>query len=227
VVNPILDPSHRMADRMKGHDAALAGLSTQQVTVDGFNVAGQVASALNADGSAYAFNNVVPGTSTFPVYVGNDGVNHIGRATSSIRYKCNVRAHTIDPSAVLKLQPVLFDRHPVMVPPADGSDDPPTSTPSSSNEYGLIAEQVHEHVPELVQWFGGNIDGLRYDLLPVAQQSVLIDHDGRIATLEAQLAAALALIRSLATQIQAPILQWSPPKLSSATYVPPGWKPNV
>jgi hypothetical protein len=98
---------------------------------------------------------------------GIDGGFHFGRNTSSIQYKENVRTHNTDPANVLALQPVIYDR-------IDGG----------SNEYGLIAEQVAEHFPELIVWFDGKIDGLRYDLLPVALLDVVRDQENRIRALE-------------------------------------------
>ncbi|WP_400158531.1 tail fiber domain-containing protein [Arthrobacter sp. BPSS-3] len=120
-----------------------------------------------ADGSQYGWTNNVAGTSFYQVWVGNDGGYHFGRNTSSIQYKENVRAHNTDPANVLALQPVIYDR-------IDGG----------TNEYGLIAEQVAEHFPELVIWFDGKIDGLRYDLLPVALLDVVRDQENRIRALE-------------------------------------------
>lgn len=183
--------------------------------------------ALTADGSPYAYNNNVPGTSFFAVWVGNDGSNHMGKNVSSIRYKTNVRAHTVNPAEVLKLQPVLFDRLPVMVPPPEGQQGPPNMVTGPSNEFGMIAEQVAEHLPEIVQWFDSEIDGIRFDLLPVAQQSVLIDHDGRIAALEAALDAALDRIAAMELQTQAPATRWSPTVTRPPAYTPQRWAPNV
>jgi hypothetical protein len=120
-----------------------------------------------ADGSQYGFTNNVSGSQFYALWVGNDGGFHFGRNTSSIQYKENVRAHNTDPANVLALQPVIYDR-------IDGG----------SNEYGLIAEQVAEHFPELVVWFDGKIDGLRYDLLPVALLDVVRDQENRIRALE-------------------------------------------
>lgn len=167
--------------------------------------------ASDADGSAYGFNNNVGGTSFVAAWIGNDGGNHFGKNVSSIRYKQNVRAHTINPANVLKLQPVIFDR----------------SAGPTKNEYGLIAEQVHEHVPEIVNWFSGNIDSLRYDLLPVAQQSVLQDHDGRVAALESQVTALRTQVAALVKQVQAPVSPWTAPSPAYTTYAPPTWKPTI
>lgn len=120
-----------------------------------------------ADGSQYGWTNNVAGTSFYQVWVGNDGGFHFGRNTSSIQYKENVRAHDTSPANVLALQPVIYDR-----------------IGGGANEYGLIAEQVAEHFPELVIWFDGKIDGLRYDLLPVALLDVMRDQENRIRELE-------------------------------------------
>lgn len=189
--------------------------------------AGTTSNATNADGSAYAYNNNVPGTSFYAVWVGNDGSNHFGKNVSSIRYKTNVRAHMVDPAEVLKLQPVLFDRLPVPVPPPDGHQGPPNMVTGPANEFGMIAEQVNEHLPEIVQWYGGEIDGIRFDLLPVAQQSVLIDHEDRIAELETQMAAALERLAAVETQTQAPAPQWSPKPPATAKRPARGWAGNV
>ncbi|MCU1568790.1 MAG: hypothetical protein JWQ56_3727, partial [Pseudarthrobacter sp.] len=120
-----------------------------------------------ANGSEYGFTNNVAGTQFYALWVGNDGGFHFGRNTSSIQYKENVHAHDVDPAKVLELQPVVYDR-------IDGLP----------GEYGLIAEQVAEHLPELVVWFDGKIDGLRYDLLPVALLDVVRDQENRIRALE-------------------------------------------
>lgn len=134
----------------------------------------QVPNATNADGSAYAYMNNVPGTSYYAVWVGNDGSNHFGKNTSSIRYKTKVRVHRANPDDVLQLQPVLYER---------------IQNPGIT-EYGLIAEQVAEHVPELVQWFEGRIDNVRYDLLAVALLDVVKGHQARIQALEQMVATA-------------------------------------
>jgi len=204
--------------------------------ISGSSISSPVANATNANnatwanGSTNAYNNNVPGTSFYAVWVGNDSFNSFGKNVSSIRYKTNVRAHNIDPAEVLKLQPVIFDRLPVMVDPPDGQVGATQQVTGPANEFGMIAEQVHEHVPEIIQWYDSEIDGIRYDLLPVAQQSVLIDHDGRIAALESQLAAALDRITALETQVQAPLPKWSPPSGPAATgvaYTPTAWHPNI
>lgn len=140
-----------------------------------------------AEGSAYAFNNNVAGSTFYAVWVGNDTGNHLGKNTSSIRYKQNVRDYTgIDPTKVLQLRPVIFDRKPVPVPPPDGQEGPARMVPGAVDEYGLIAEEVNELVPEIVLRFdagdgqGPLIDGVRYDLLALALLDVVKDHQRQL-----------------------------------------------
>ncbi|MFH5879743.1 tail fiber domain-containing protein [Arthrobacter sp. NA-172] len=120
----------------------------------------------DATGSSYAYNNPVGGTSYYAVWV--DNTYKFGKNTSSIRYKENVRQHYTDPANVLALTPVIYDRK-----------------GSGVTEFGLIAEQVAEHFPELVQWFDGAIDNVRYDLLSVALLSVVKDQAADLHALTA------------------------------------------
>lgn len=140
-------------------------------THPGGEVTTQVASSAQADGSQYGWTNNVGGTSFYQVWVGNDGGYHFGRNVSSIRYKTNVRSHYTDPANVLALTPVIYDR-----------------IGGNKNEYGLIAEQVAQYCPELVTWFDGHIDSVRYDLLSVALLSVVKSQDARLKALETKMA---------------------------------------
>jgi hypothetical protein len=141
-----------------------------------------------AEGSSYGFNNVVAGTTTYPLYVGNAQGYKFGRAPSSIRYKTNVRPYNIDPRKLFQLQPRVFDRIP--------QTDPETGQelPASQNEYGLIAEEVAEHLPEIVTYFdhgdgnGPVIDGVRYDLIGLALLDVIQDLLKQLNELRGQLA---------------------------------------
>lgn len=90
-----------------------------------------------------------------------DGYNNFCHNTSSVRFKTNIRDANLDPDEVLALQPRVYDRR--------GDDTP-------NDELGLIAEEVYDHVPEIVQFNDdGEIEALRYDLvgvilLPVVQR---------------------------------------------------------
>lgn len=136
-------------------------------TVPNATTAGSASTASDASGSSRAYNNNVGGTSFFAVWVGNDAGNNFGKNTSSARYKTGIREHRVDPKAVLKLEPVLYER-----------------PQNKVTEYGLVAEQVAEHVPELTQWFEGHIDNVRYDLLAVALLEVVKDQEHRLQALE-------------------------------------------
>jgi hypothetical protein len=140
-----------------------------------------------AEGSAYGFNNIVAGTTTYPLYVGNSAGYKFGRAPSSQRYKTNIRPYNIDPAKLFKLQPRVFDRIP--------QTDPETGQelPAAKNEYGLIAEEVAQHLPEIVTYFdhgdgnGPVIDGVRYDLIGLALLDVIQDLLKQIQSLRGQL----------------------------------------
>lgn len=128
--------------------------------------------AQEAEGSQYGWTNNVAGTEFYALWVGNNAGYKFGRNVSSVRYKQNIRSHRTDPAKVLNLTPVLYDRIP----------NPPQTAPT--NEYGLIAEQVAQYCPELVTWFNGQIDSVRYDLLPVALLNVVKHQDTQIKALE-------------------------------------------
>jgi hypothetical protein len=147
-----------------------------------------------ADGSAYAFNNNVAGTTFYAVWVGNDGGNHLGKNTSSMRYKQNVRPYSVDPAKVLLLEPKIFDRKPVRIPTPEGQEGPDQMITGATNEYGLIAEEVYELVPEIVVWYDGEIDGIRYDLLALALLDVAKDQDARLTRQDQRIAALEAAV---------------------------------
>lgn len=106
------------------------------------------------------------------------------RNTSSIRFKENVRDAEMDPEAVLNLRPVLFDRKD-QTDPEDGS-----TIKGNKDEFGLIAEEVDESLPQVViRDAEGQIDAVRYDLLPVAMIPLLKQMQDRINDLEARLEA--------------------------------------
>lgn len=131
----------------------------------------EITSATNrSNGSDRPHSNTPQGSTWYAVWV--DGNKNFCRNTSSIKYKKNVRDIDIDPDKVLQIQPRVYDRK--------GDDTP-------DNEFGLIAEEVHLLVPELVTFNEGEIDGLRYDLLGVALLSVVKRQQQQIDALTARL----------------------------------------
>lgn len=148
-----------------------------------------------ADGSQHAFNNTVQGTQFYAVWVGNDGGFHLGRNTSSRKYKQNIRDHPTN-DGVLGIQLADFDRLDQLRPPAEGIG-PSNLIRGSRDEFGAIAEQVAEVFPEAVQWFEGEIDGIRYEMIGLGLVPVVREHETRLAAIETEQrkqAARLAII---------------------------------
>jgi hypothetical protein len=127
-----------------------------------------------SNGTKRVHADSVSGSGTYyAVWVQGDGT--FARNTSSRRFKQNIRDIDIDPDAVLSLRPRVYDRR----PKEEGSDD------YLRDEFGLIAEEVAETLPEIVTYDEeGRIDALRYDLLGVALLPVLQDQAERIERLE-------------------------------------------
>lgn len=121
------------------------------------------------DGSAY---NRQAGNNRFAVWM-DDGLE-FGRATSARKYKEDIHPAEINPADVLALVPVSYHRK---------------TDPEGVREFGLIADDVNETLPQIVTWFPNEdgvkeIDGVQYDLLPVALLSVVKDQQKRIEALE-------------------------------------------
>ncbi|WP_371671220.1 tail fiber domain-containing protein [Streptomyces sp. NBC_00289] len=129
-----------------------------------------------ANGTKRVHADSVSGSGTYyAVWVQGDGT--FARNTSSRRFKQNIRDIDIDPDAVLSLRPRVYDRR----PKEEGGE-------YLRDEFGLIAEEVAETLPEIVTYDEtGRIDALRYDLLGVALLSVVQDQADRIDRLESQL----------------------------------------
>ncbi|AWY07590.1 minor tail protein [Streptomyces phage Yosif] len=129
-----------------------------------------------ANGTKRVHNDSVSGSGTYyAVWVQGDGT--FARNTSSIKFKENVRDYPIDPAAVLALRPVMYDRKATV-------NDEGETVEGRKDEFGLIAEEVNETIPEIVNILDGEVDGLRYDLLGVALLSVVKHQEERIARLE-------------------------------------------
>ncbi|QYW07871.1 minor tail protein [Streptomyces phage RedBear] len=130
-----------------------------------------------ANGSKQPHARSVSGSGTYyAVWVRGDG--GFCKNTSSLRFKQNVRDHDVNADAVLNLRPVVYDR----LPDEEGGD-------YARDEFGLVAEEVHEHLPEIVtRDEDGRIDTVRYDLLGVALLPVVQRQAKQIEDLEARLA---------------------------------------
>lgn len=128
----------------------------------------QAGAARYADGpTSAAYGREVAGGGFFAVWM--DSGLRFARNTSSRRYKRNIKDHRVDPARVLALRPRAFHRR---------------SAEGEGPEYGLIAEEVQPLLPELVTYFDGRVDGLRYDLLAVALLDVCRSLAERVEALE-------------------------------------------
>jgi hypothetical protein len=86
-------------------------------------------------------------TPTYDVQVNNNG--DLCRASSSKRYKKNIRRLESQPDKILNLKPVSFEWK-----------------TTSGQDIGLIAEEVHEVIPELVGYDKeGRPDAVRYEMV--------------------------------------------------------------
>lgn len=139
--------------------------------------------AAQADGvTSAAFTRVVDGIpgSWYAMYMHSTGV--IGRSTSLEAHKFNLRgvpSLEADPYAILRVEPRLYDRR-----TENGDEYTPAA---STNELGVIAEQVLAHVPELALYFDGELAGVRHEVGWVALLPVLRDLDRRMRAIELRL----------------------------------------
>lgn len=135
---------------------------------------------MRSRGKESAYNRTYSGRPN--MYVSSNG--YIGRSTASSslrRYKANIQAADINVADVLALEPVTYDRR-------DGS---------MQGELGLIADDTEPLVPQLVFHEAGQLEGINYDRLAVAQQIVIRQHEARIHKLEKTLQTAMEAIAEL------------------------------
>lgn len=131
-----------------------------------------------ANGSQRPYSNTATDGTFYSVWV--EGSGSFCRNTSARKFKENIRDFPIDPSDVLKMRPVIYDRK--------GKADEETGDwmEGRKDEVGLIADEVDDlGLKWLVQYMDGEVDGLRYDLLGVALLSVVQAQEERIKRLEA------------------------------------------
>lgn len=161
----------------------------------GSDINGSVDNARDAYGTTNAHRYAASGSGPwYAVWVNAAG--RFMRNTSSIRYKENVRPADIHANKVLAIIPRIYDRKPIQM--EDGSWEE-----GCKDEFGLIAEEVAEHLPEIVvRNEDGEIDTVRYDLLAVAQQAVIQQHEWRIGRLTDLAGSLLEEIESLRADVE-------------------------
>ncbi|WP_420179699.1 tail fiber domain-containing protein [Paenarthrobacter sp. TA1.8] len=163
--------------------------ATNAATATNATNATEATHAAQADGSQYGWTNNVAGGTFYALWVGNDGGYHFGRNVSSIKYKENVINADVDPLNVLQLRPVRYDRKATYRFPQDADGNrligPEQQFLGAKGEFGLIAEEVEEFLPEIVTRYDGQVDGVRYDLLGVALLPVVQEQQKQIDKLTA------------------------------------------
>lgn len=109
----------------------------------------------------------------------------ISACSSSIRYKEQIRDLAIAKKKVLELRPVAFKWK-----------------GRAENDIGLIAEEVHQIIPELTSFKDGKIEGVKYSQLPVYLLGVIKEHDVSIQNLADQHSRLQLRLVSLSNQSQ-------------------------
>jgi hypothetical protein len=182
-------------DNLAGKPSDFAPLVTG--TVGNATNAAQASNAARSDqtdgATTTAFNRDVTGTpgSWYAVYMHSN--NTIGRATSSIRYKRNIRDFTLTAEQVMALRPVIYDRK------ATNADE---YTPAvSADEVGLIAEEVEQVAPQLVEYFEGQPENVKYHLVGPALIPVIREQRRHIASQQEQIDKLTAAVRALGGDI--------------------------
>lgn len=123
-----------------------------------------------ADGpSSDAYTRNAVGSGWYAVWMNSS--YQFMRNTSSIKYKTNVEDWD-KAEAVFALRPVVFDR---------------IDNPDQKGEVGFIAEEVAEVLPEAIQYFEGEIDGIYDRPLIAALVAAVQLQQKQIAALEARL----------------------------------------
>lgn len=170
--------------------------SADDSVIDGSYIDGSVAHALDSDRTDHAdgvtpeaFARDVAGVpgSWYAMYMHSNGT--MGRGTSSRRYKKNIRDFTLTAAQVLTLRPVIYDRK------ARDADD---YTPAVSvDEVGLIAEEVEQVSPQLVEYRDDQVDNVRYHLIGVALLPLVQAHEQTIHQQAADIALLKQAVRDL------------------------------
>ncbi|MFA6082137.1 MAG: tail fiber domain-containing protein [Patescibacteria group bacterium] len=109
--------------------------------------------------------------------------------SSSLKYKTDITTKVIDSSAILSLRPVNF------------TWNQNSSTPGLQ-DFGLIAEETDQHVPDLViRNAAGEITGVKYNQLAVLYLPILQSHDAFITDATPKINSLLTTTASLQSQI--------------------------
>jgi len=169
-----------------GDGSNLVGVSGFTVTTPGaervilstaYATTGSATTGLTYDGTTFTIvGNITTGQGATEIYLMNQDVrtsddvsfNSITE-TSAERYKENIQS--LENNPILNLRPVTFDWK-----------------TSGEHDYGLIAEEVNEHLPELVKKNAeGEVEGIKYSKLTSLLIKAVQDQSEQIADLTREL----------------------------------------
>ena len=136
---------------------------------------------LQSDGNIYAntlgTSNLTPGS--LRTIVQDSGYLRVYVATSSQKYKDNIQSIDSESiySAFKSLRPVTFNYKPEF-----------SNHPEEKN-WGLIAEEVHELLPndDLVVYKDGEPDSVKYEILPIYMLAIIKEMTNKIDSLQTRL----------------------------------------
>lgn len=98
--------------------------------------------------SSWAYNTAWGGSGTVKAVHVVSGSYELCFYSSTRKHKRNIRAWEAEPTALLAIEPVMFDRI-----------DPETGLITHRGEVGVVAEQAGEHVPNFVEYDEPDADG--------------------------------------------------------------------
>jgi hypothetical protein len=110
-------------------------------------------------------------------YLSADSSGAIYCNTSSLRYKTNIKDLNFDIDKFLTLNPKSFDWNTKTI----------DFVPSEKGSVGFIAEEVEKVIPQLVRYKDGQVDGVKYDLIPVYMFKVIKEQQRQIQEQQKQI----------------------------------------
>jgi trimeric autotransporter adhesin len=164
-----------------GGGSALTGSDSNNIMIGNVGVSGDADTIrIGTDQTKfYAAGIYDVAIGTQAVYVASTG--QLGKTSSSLKYKENIKDIGSDSDALYKLRPVSFTW---------------ISNPSAGKHYGLIAEEVAQVMPELAGYDKetGEPNSVYYERLPALllnelqkRNKIILELGHRIESLEAQL----------------------------------------
>jgi uncharacterized small protein (DUF1192 family) len=178
-----------LVDNTSGSDNTALGFAAGNGVITANNVICIGASGANVSGSCFIGNirGVTTANAAIPVLI--DTVGQLGTASSSRRFKKEIRPMDKVSDAILALKPVTFHYK------TDKSGTP---------QFGLVAEEVAEVNPDLVvRDENGEIYTVRYDAVNAMLLNEFLKEHRAVQELKEEIAALTAGIQKVSAQLEA------------------------